>query len=58
MKKIRIHPDLKKQIAEEFKVTFQTVSMSLRYVFDSEKARAIRNRAIELLELEITNNNQ
>lgn len=53
MKKIRVHPDLKKQIAEEFSVTMQTVDMSLQYVFNSERAKAIRQRAKELLEKEI-----
>lgn len=52
MKKIRLHPDLKKQIAEEFEVSYQTVNMSLEYVFNSEKSEAIRNRAKELLKKE------
>ena len=53
MKKILLHPDLKKQIAKELKVTTQTVDMSLKYVFDSEKAKSIRKRAKELLKKEI-----
>lgn len=53
MKKIRLHPELKKQIAEEFKVTYQTVTMSLEFVFNSDKAKDIRQRAVELLQEEI-----
>lgn len=49
MKKIRLHSKLKKQIVDEFGVTYQTVSMSLEYVFNSKKAVAIRQRAKELL---------
>lgn len=56
MKKIRLHPDLKKQIAKEFKVSYQTVNMSLEYVFNSEKALTIRQRALQMLQEEITNN--
>ncbi|ELY1979197.1 hypothetical protein K5L04_09495 [Flavobacterium psychrophilum] len=56
MKKIRLHPDLKKQIAKEFKVTYQTVTMSLKFVFESPKAEAIRQRAYELLNDEIEQN--
>lgn len=55
MKKILLHPDLKKQIAKEFKVSMVTVDMSLKYVFDSDKAKSIRKRAKELLENEIKN---
>lgn len=53
MKKIRVHPDLKKQIAKEFGVTYQTVTMSLEFVFNSDKAKEIRKRAKELLQEEI-----
>ena len=53
MKKINLHPELKNKIAEEFKVTNQTVDMSLKYVFHSDKAKAIRERAKELLQDEI-----
>lgn len=52
MKKIRLHPDLKKQISKEFQVSYQTVSMSLDFVFNSEKAESIRQRARQLLKLE------
>lgn len=49
MKKIRVHPELKKQIADEFGVTIQSVTMSLEYVFNSKRAKSIRERAKELL---------
>ena len=47
--KILIHPDLKSQIAQEFKTTNQTVLTSLSYFNNSKKAQAIRKRAQELL---------
>ncbi|WP_281237885.1 hypothetical protein [Flavobacterium praedii] len=53
MKKIHIHPVLKKQLEKEFSTSYQTVTMSLDGVFTSEKAKAIRKRAVELLEKEI-----
>lgn len=53
MKKILIHPDLKKQLAKEFKVTYVTVTMSIDGVFSSTKAIAIRQRAKELLLAEV-----
>lgn len=53
MKKILLHPDLKKQIVKEFGVSMVTVDMSLKYVFDSDKAKGIRTRAKELLQKEI-----
>ncbi|GIZ15754.1 hypothetical protein [Capnocytophaga catalasegens] len=52
MKKIRVHPDLKKEIAKEFSVTMQSVDMSLKYVFNSKQAKEIRQRAKELLQAE------
>lgn len=55
MKKIRIHPTLKKKIMHEFNVSIQTVNMSLRYVFSSRRAKQIRQRAKELLLLEVEN---
>ena len=55
MKKILLHPDLKKQIAKHFKVSAVTVDMSLQYVFNSPKAKGIRLMAKELLENEIKN---
>lgn len=55
MKKILLHPDLKKQIAKQFKVSAVTVDMSLQYVFNSPKAKGIRLMAKELLENEIKN---
>jgi len=53
MKKIHIHPVLKKQLEKEFSTSYQTVTMSLDGVFTSDKAKAIRLRAVALLELEI-----
>jgi hypothetical protein len=53
MKKILIHPDLKKKISKEFKVTYQTVTMSTDGVFSSPKAILIRKRAMELMQEEI-----
>lgn len=55
MKKIRLHSDLIVQIAKEFKVTTQTVRMSLRYVFNSPQNERIRARAKQLLEKEAGN---
>lgn len=52
MEKILIHPIHKRQIAKVFKVTTQTVDMSLKYVFNSDIAKCIRKRAKELLLLE------
>ncbi|MCJ1808888.1 hypothetical protein [Flavobacterium covae] len=52
MKNILIHPTYKNQIAKEFKVTKQTVDMSLKYVFKSETSQRIRKRAKKLLEIE------
>lgn len=49
MKKILVHPDLKKQLQKEFKVSYVTVTMSIDGVFTSEKAIAIRLRAKEML---------
>jgi len=47
-----MHPVLKKQLEKEFSTSYQTVTMSLNGVFTSEKAKAIRFRAVELLEIE------
>lgn len=55
MKKILLHSDLKKQIANELKVSIQTVDMSLKYVFDSDTAKKIRKKAKELLIKEVEN---
>ncbi|HCY81885.1 MAG TPA: hypothetical protein DHV22_09950 [Xanthomarina gelatinilytica] len=43
----------KNQLMKEFKTSKQSVLMSLRYVFNSEQAKAIRNRAKELLLQEV-----
>lgn len=53
MKKILVHPDLKKQLQKEFKVSYVTVTMSIDSVFTSEKAIAIRQRTKELLIAEV-----
>lgn len=49
MKKILLHPDLKKQIANELGLSIQTIDMSLKYVFDSDTAKKVRKRAKKLL---------
>ena len=49
MKKILLHPKLKHQIKDEFDCTLQTVDMSLKFVFQSDKAELIRKRAKQLL---------
>lgn len=52
MKNILLHPELKHKIKDEFNCTLQTVDMSLKFVFNSEKAKKIRQKASELLILE------
>lgn len=47
--KILLHPELKSQIAQEFKTTNQTVLTSLSYFNNSQKAQDIRKRAKDLL---------
>jgi hypothetical protein len=47
--KILLHPELKNQIAREFKTSNQNVLTSLSYFNNSQKAQAIRSRAKELL---------
>ena len=49
MKKILLHPVLKKQISDELSISTQTVDMSLKFVFDSDTAKKVRKRAKELL---------
>lgn len=49
MTEILIHPAYVKTIASEFDCTAQTVRMALKYVFNSNMAIKIRERAIELL---------
>ncbi|MFL0075620.1 hypothetical protein [Tenacibaculum maritimum] len=49
MKNILLHPVLKRQIAKEFSVTKQTVDMSLKFVFNSSKAKKIRKKAKQML---------
>ncbi|SHK71559.1 hypothetical protein SAMN05444371_3424 [Epilithonimonas mollis] len=55
MKKILLHPELKHKIKDEFNCTLQTVTMSLDFVFNSEKAKKIRQRSAELLKEQIEN---
>lgn len=49
MKIILLHPQLKNKISGEFKVSRQAVDMSLKFVFNSDNAKLIRQRAKELL---------
>lgn len=46
---ITISSTHKNQLAKEFNTSKQSVMMSLRYVFNSDQAKAIRARAKELL---------
>lgn len=55
MQEIKLHYDFKKMLSKEFNVTEQTISMALKYVFNSDKAKQIRLRAKELLEQEANN---
>ena len=55
MQEIKLHYDFKKILSKEFNVTEQTISMALKYVFNSDKAKQIRLRAKELLEQEANN---
>ena len=45
---------MKKQLVKEFSKSLQAVQMSLDFVFNSDSAKAIRERAKELLQEEIT----
>lgn len=49
MKKILLHPKLKRKIADELNLSSQSVDMSLCYTFNSENAIQVRARAKELL---------
>lgn len=49
MKKIKVHSLIIQQIAKELDVTTQTVRMSLHGLFNSDKSKAIRYRAKELI---------
>lgn len=55
MQEIKLHYNFKKILSKEFNVTEQTISMALKYVFNSDKAKQIRLRAKELLEQEANN---
>lgn len=50
---IQLSVDQKKQLSKEFKKSYQAVTMSLKYVFNSDTARSIRRRAKEMLQQEI-----
>ena len=52
MKKIRIHPEMRHQIAKELNVSLQTVDLGLKYVYKSTLQKSIRRRAKELLQEE------
>ena len=52
MKKIMLHPKLKKLIAQELNITSQSVDMSLCFAFNSETAVEVRKRAKKLLLVE------
>lgn len=56
--RIEIPSKYKKQLAEEFETSLQSVQMSLRYVFNSETAEQIRLRAKEMLQEEIEKINE
>ncbi|MGR3791601.1 hypothetical protein B0A56_00630 [Flavobacterium columnare NBRC 100251 = ATCC 23463] len=58
MKRIKIHPDMSKRIAQECKTTRQTVYASLCYFNNSDLGLKIRKRALELLQEEINNNQE
>lgn len=52
MKKIKIHSELKKQIAKELDTSLQNVHTALCYFNNSDKAKEIRERAKVLLQTE------
>ena len=52
MKKIRIHPEMRHQIAKKLNVSLQTVDLGLKYVYHSPTQKAIRRLAKELLQEE------
>ncbi|EKB61437.1 hypothetical protein [Bergeyella zoohelcum] len=54
-REIRIAPAIKKELASEFKVSYQTIDMTMKYIFNSETSKKIRKRAKEKL-LEEANN--
>lgn len=51
--RIEISSTQKNLLAEEFKTSKVSIQMSLDYVFNSKAAKAIRQRAKELLQEEI-----
>ncbi len=50
--KIRIAPEFKSQMAEEFNTSKQNVKMALDYYNNSDLAKKVRARAKELLQNE------
>jgi hypothetical protein len=48
-KKIKIHAFFKHQLSKEFSVSNNSVQLALSYVYNSETAIKIRQRAKELL---------
>ncbi len=52
-RRINISVNHKKDLAQEFEVSYQSIQMSLDYVFNSKKAKRIRQRAKEMLQEEI-----
>lgn len=54
-RKIEIAVIHKKQLALEYGVSIQTIHLTLRGVFNSERSARIRQRAKELLQQEIDN---
>ena len=52
-RKIEVSDKHKNILKDEFDCTIETVRRTLRYEFDSEKAKNIRKRAKELLQEEI-----
>lgn len=49
IREIKLAPFFKNQLAREFDVTYTAVSMALKYVHNSQKSKAIRHCAKELL---------
>jgi hypothetical protein len=55
MNKIRIAPEFKSQMAEEFKTSKQNIMMALKGYNHSELAKKVRTRAKQLLQEEANN---
>lgn len=52
MKIIKIHPFYAKELQKEFNTSKQTIYLSLRYVFNSDLAKSIRQKAKFYLQAE------